>query len=121
MIPIALAYAIQLLLPVAVSEVKKKLAEEPNNGFPDSPEEIKTKDAAPIALKLAAVGSLKSKTAWVALAIALAGFFEQNQGLISQIVGDGYSGYVIAAVGGIMFFLRTISVGSIVDKGEPKE
>lgn len=112
------AMLIQLLLPVAVAEVKKKLAEEPNNGFSDIPSEIPTSAAAPLAAKLVLKGSLKSKTAWISLAIALGGFFEQNQQILSQLVGSGNTGYVLAAVGGIMFFLRTISMGSLVEKGE---
>lgn len=103
-----IAAAIKLLLPVAVSEVQKKL-------------NVPVEEAAPIAVKAAVVGSVKSKTAWLAFAIALAGFFEQNQQLITNLVGPGYSGYVIAGVGAVMWYLRTVSTDGVVDKILPKE
>lgn len=116
--PPLIAILIQAFLPVAVDEVKKKLYENtPEVDRGDSHKDIPSTDAAGIALKATITGSLKSKTAWVALAIAGAGFFEQNQHIISQLVGSGNTGYVLAAVGGIMYFLRTISTNSIVDKG----
>lgn len=115
--PPLIALLIQAFLPVAVDEVKKRIhAETPEVDRYDSHKDIPTTQAAGEALQGTIVGSLKSKTAWVALAIAGAGFFEQNQGIISQLVGSGNTGYVIAAVGGIMYFLRTISTNSLVAK-----
>lgn len=121
MVPV-IALLIQALLPVAVDEIKKKVHEDtPEVDREVSHKDIPTKDVAGMALQAVIVGSLKSKTAWVALAIAAAGFFEQNQGLISQLVGSGNGGYIMAVIGGIMYVLRTISTNSIVDKSEPKE
>lgn len=114
--PPLIAILIQAFLPVAVDEIKKKVFEADPADM-DSHKEVPTSAVAGIALKATVVGSLKSKTAWIALAIAAAGFFEQNQQIISQLVGSGNTGYVLAAVGGIMYFLRTISTNSIVDKG----
>lgn len=116
--PPIVALLVQAFLPVAVDEIKKKVhAETPEVDRYDSHKDIPTTQVAGEALQSTIVGSLKSKTAWVSLAIAAAGFFEQNQHIISQLVGSGNTGYVLAAVGGIMYFLRTISTNSLVDKG----
>lgn len=115
-----IATAIQLLLPVAVNEVKKKLADEANvesfRSEPVLPKDISTVEAAPIALKHATVGLVKSKTSWFALALAAAGFLEQNQALLTSLFGSGTMGWILVFAGGASVVLRTITTSSIVDK-----
>lgn len=112
-----LSLLIQLLLPVAVEEVKKKIADK-NPELYETHKEVATGIAAPIAAKAAFKGMLKSKTAWIGLVIAVLGFFEQNQQILSQLIGADKLGLVIGVCGGISMILRTITTDSIVEKAD---
>lgn len=118
---------INLLLPVAVDEVRKKLqkesdvtAEKANIPVPDAPV-ITVKEAAIPALQQVVAGAVTSKTAWFSAALLAAGFLEQNGQLISNSVPPKYTGLVIAGIGFITLLLRTVTDSSLIEKATPKE
>lgn len=102
---------IQFLLPVALDAAKAKIAA--GTVQPVLP------DAHMIALQDATTGMFKSKTIWVAFIIGVAGFLEQNQGLLSQYIGADKMGLVMIIVGGVMAFLRTITGSTLSEKVNP--
>ena len=55
------------------------------------------------------LGSLKSKTAYFALALVLVGAIEQNAALVSEIVGADNRGVFTAIVGVIVYVLRLVT------------
>lgn len=112
-----IAMLAQLLIPVAVDEVKKKLAEK--QGVTTSV--ISTAEAAVPAIKAVAAGSMSSKTAWFSLALLVLGFVEQNQQMLSALIPADKLGYVIAGIGAVSFFLRGLTTSSLVEKSAPKE
>lgn len=118
---------INLLLPVAVDEVRKKMqkqsditAEKASVTVPDAPV-ITAHEAAIPALQQVMAGAITSKTAWFSAFLLLAGFLEQNGQLISNIVPPKYTGLVIAGIGFITLLLRTITSSSLTEKSTPKE
>lgn len=115
---------INLLLPVAVDEVRKKMqgesdkvAEAASVTVPAAPT-ITVADAAVPALQQVVAGAVTSKTAWFSGALLFAGFLEQNSQIISNIVPPQYTGLVIAGIGFITLLLRTVTTSSLVDKAE---
>lgn len=105
-----LALAIQTLIPVAVKEVEKRYLTADTYSTPTQTE------IAIEAVKDTAIGSLKSKTSWASLGIGILGVLEAHQGLLTDYVGQGNMGYVIAGIAALTYFLRTITTTSIVDK-----
>lgn len=114
-----IGFLIQALLPVAVSEVKKKLAKDESTPYVEA-KEVPTHIAAPIAAIAAAKGIATSKTAWFAGALLVLGFLEQNQQLLTQVIPAQWMGAFISGVGFITLILRTITTDSVVD-GPKKE
>lgn len=62
------------------------------------------------------MGALKSKTVWFNVAVALLGYLEVNQALVSQWVGPQNLGHAMMAIalGGII--LRTVTTSALSDK-----
>lgn len=98
---------IQLLMPIAVDAAKKKIAA--GQTPPPSPEIM--------ALGMGLSGAAKSKTVWFAILLAVGGFLEQNQALVSQFVGTQNMGLVMTVVSGVMVLLRGITGESLAEKG----
>lgn len=116
-----LAYAIKLALPVLVSEAQRKLAGKANDTETFSvtqPQDIPLEEAAPVAVKAAVIGSLKSKTVWFSLALGILGVVEAHSAVLMQAVGAENIGWILAGIGGISAVLRSITTNSMVDKVE---
>ena len=109
------ALLINALLPVAVNEVKKKLAEDEATPY-QVPQEVPISVAAPIAVREATVGMAKSKTVWFSVALGILGVVEAHSGMLIQHVGAENIGWILAAIAGVSGILRTITTSSIVDK-----
>lgn len=109
--PPILALLIQTLLPIAVEEAKKKIAETPV--VP-----VKPADPHLLALTNTLSGAVASKTIWVAAAIALLGYLESNQQFLTQYIGTDKMGLVMFVISGLMVVLRTVTTGSLGDKHE---
>lgn len=101
---------IQMLLPVALDAAKAKIAAGTVQPDPHM-----------IALQDAMAGTVRSKTMWVALIVAIAGFLEQNQGLLSQYIGADKLGLLMTFVGLVMAFMRTITGSTLSEKVNPPE
>lgn len=104
---------INLLLPIAVDEAKKKLTAANVPATVISPEAMAVKDVA--------TGALQSKTVWFALILSILGIVEQYQGLLSQYIGQDKMGIVLAVIGAISVALRTMTNTSLSEKATPKE
>ena len=61
-------------------------------------------------------GALKSKTMWFALAVTVAGFVEQNMGVIENLIPVEYRGMAISAVGLAIAVLRFKTTTALTDK-----
>lgn len=103
-----IALLVQTLLPIAVDEAKKKI--EAGAVKPAAP------DPHMVAVTDTFSGAIKSKTIWFAVIVAVLGFVEQNQGLLTQYIGSDKMGIVIMVVGLIGAALRTVTTGSLGDK-----
>lgn len=112
-----LAFLVNALIPVAVDEVKKKIASSEPHAYEDHTD-VPTVVAAPIAAKAAAVGLVKSKTSWFGVALLVLGFLEQNSQLLETVVPTQYFGLFMSGVGFLTILLRTITTTSVVEKGE---
>lgn len=104
--PTIVELLIQTLMPVAVEAAKAKI-------------EAGTVKPSPAAVAITAVasGAMQSKTIWVALLIAIAGFFEQNQQLLTQYIGADKMGLVMMIVSAIMMILRSVTSDSLPAAG----
>lgn len=114
-----LALVVNALIPVAVTEIKKKIAADDPARYEDHTE-VPTSVAAPIAAKAVAVGTLRSKTGWFALGLLVLGFLEQNQQLLGQLIPAQYMGVVLSGIGFLTLLLRTLTTQSVVEKAAPK-
>lgn len=102
---------INILLPIAVEEAKKKLTAA------NVPPTVITPEA--MAVKDVATGALTSKTMWFSLLLALLGLIEQYQGLFTQYVGADKMGTILVVVGAISAALRTVTNTSLSEKVTP--
>lgn len=125
--PTLITTLVNLLLPVAVDEVKKKMqaksdqkAESTATPVPDAPV-ITTHEAAIPALQATFSGAVTSKTAWFSVALLVLGFLEQNQQLLTNLIPAQYMGVVIAGIGFLSLLLRATTTTSLVEKAQPKE
>ena len=62
------------------------------------------------------IGSLTSKTQWLALAVVILGVLQDQAGLITQIFGPEHGGKVISAIGLLFMVLRAVTTQSLADK-----
>lgn len=111
---------IKALIPVVVSKVQEKLADEKPHVY-ETPKDVPLSVAAAPAVKAAIVGTVKSKTGWFAIALGILGVLEINSQFISSVVPPQYQGWVIGGIGAISLFLRAVTTDSLVEKAESKE
>lgn len=104
--PTIIELLIQTLMPVAVNAAKAKIAA---GTVAPSP--------AAVAVTATLAGAAQSKTIWVAILIAVAGFFENNQQLLSTYLGDDKMGVVMIVVSAVMMILRTVTTDSLPAAG----
>lgn len=120
MLPVLLGAAVNLIFPVIVDELKKKLAEK-RPGVYNSHKEIPTSEVAVQAVKVAVVGTAKSKTGWLGLAVVTLGYLEVNHELLTALVPAKWQGYVLLGIGAASFIIRGLTSESLVEKTTPKE
>lgn len=100
-----LGIIVQTLMPVALDAAKKKIQAGQIQPDPHV-----------VAVQSTLAGAVQSKTIWVALIVAVGGFLEQNQGLLSQYIGADKMGLVMMVVGVAMAFLRTLTGNTLSEK-----
>jgi len=52
------------------------------------------------------IGSIKSKTAWFAAALVVLGALQTNMDVVTNLVGVGNVGWVMSAIGAVVYVLR---------------
>ncbi len=62
------------------------------------------------------LGSLKSKTAWFALALVVLGALQQNMGVVTEVVGEGNVGWFTSFVGAAVYVLRLLTKAPLDEK-----
>ena len=62
------------------------------------------------------IGSLKSKTSWFAAILVVLGALQTNMEVVTNLVGEGNIGWVMSAIGGIVYILRMVTTKPIDEK-----
>jgi hypothetical protein len=62
------------------------------------------------------LGSLKSKTAWWALALVILGALQQNMDVVTAAIGGGNVGWFVSVTGVITYILRLVTTQPIEAK-----
>ena len=62
------------------------------------------------------LGSMKSKTAWFAVLLVIAGALQQNMEVVTAAIGDGNVGWFTSAVGVLVYVLRLVTNGPVEEK-----
>ena len=62
------------------------------------------------------IGSLKSKTSWFAAILVVLGALQTNMEVVTNLVGEGNIGWVMSAIGGIVYVLRMVTTKPLAEK-----
>ena len=69
--------------------------------------------------KAVAIGSLKSKTQWVAALVVLLGVIVDNPQAIGNLIPQEYVGKLMSGIGLLFMWLRMVTATSLSEKGAP--
>jgi hypothetical protein len=62
------------------------------------------------------LGSLKSKTAWFAVLLVVAGALQQNMEVVTAAIGEGNVGWFTSFVGVVVYVLRLVTTKPVDEK-----
>lgn len=116
----ALLFLLKMAAPVVVDEVRKRIADDKPHIY-ETHQDVPASVVLVPAVKALVVGSAKSRTQWLGLAVLVLGFLQVNQQLITNLLPPQWVGYGIATVGALSLFLRAATGESLVEKADPKE